>query len=59
MNQDERKLAWVKLWRATHKDFRGTMFGEQTIMSHAKYGGGLVSFSTITEEELKERTKNL
>lgn len=56
MNANERKNAWKILWRNTHKDFRGMWCGEQSIMSNAKYGGGLVTCESITEEELLERT---
>lgn len=51
MTTNERKKAWAILWKKTHKDFRGTLGGENSIMSWAKYGGGLVTMETITDAE--------
>lgn len=61
MTADERKLLWNKLWKNTHRDFRGIIAGEQTVMGWAKFHNGassIVSLSTISEAELMERTRN-
>lgn len=61
MHAHDRKHLWTILWKNTHKDFKGTLNGEQTVMGWAKYNNGassLVSLSTISEAELIERTKN-
>lgn len=61
MTTTERGLLWHKLWKNTHRDFRGTIAGEQFVMGWAKYHNGassMVSLSTISEAELLERTAN-
>lgn len=55
MDAVQREAAFNRLWSITHKDFRGHFGGAKTIMSWAKYGGGLNSAATITEAELSER----
>ncbi len=59
MTTDERNARWKILWKRTHKDFRGTTNGVKTILSWAKYGGGLVSMLTISDDELLARTDHL
>ena len=50
------EVAFWQVWNATHPDFRGTLpDGTRTLMSYAKFGGGLVSADTITDAELAER----
>ena len=39
----------------THSDFKGTYNGEKTVISHSKYGFGLVSASSISAAELRDR----
>lgn len=53
----EREAAFKKIWRGTHKDYRGCLpDGTLTVMSWAKYGGGLVTASSICDPELAERS---
>jgi hypothetical protein len=62
MTDAERKRLWKILWKNTHKDFKGKIAGVQTVMGWLKYspncGSCTVSMTTISEEELIERTKN-
>lgn len=52
-----RERAFDRLFRDTHPDFKGTLRdGVRSVMSLAKYGGGLVTAQTITDAELSERT---
>lgn len=52
----EREAAFKIIWRGTHKDYRGCLpDGTLTVMSWAKYGGGLVTASSICVDELAER----
>lgn len=52
----ERAAAFKRVWRDTHPDFRGKLAdGTLTLMGYAKWGGGLVSAVTITDDELAER----
>ncbi|MCD0253075.1 hypothetical protein JWH16_04295 [Xanthomonas campestris pv. campestris] len=52
----ERERAFRTIWHASHKDFRGKLpDGTLSVMSYAKFGGGLVSSRTISDEELAER----
>ncbi len=51
-----RIAAWKRVYQHTHPDFRGCFpDGSLSIMSWAKYGGGLVTAETITDAELAER----
>lgn len=51
-----REAAFKHVWRTTHPDFRGKLGdGTLSLMSYAKFGGGLVSAATITDAELAER----
>ena len=52
-------LLFARLYRTVHKDFKGRINGIPTIMSHAKYGGGLVSSESITDTELCERLETI
>lgn len=55
-NQKDREVAFKKVWQATHRDYRGRLAdGSLSLMSHAKFGGGLVTLSSITDDELAER----
>lgn len=52
----ERAAAFKRVWQDTHPDFRGKLAdGTLTVMGYAKWGGGLVTAETITEDELAER----
>lgn len=54
--ENEREAAFKNVWRGTHKDYRGCLpDGTLTVMSWAKYGGGLVTASSICVAELAER----
>ncbi len=50
-----REQLFTIVYRKTHKDFKGLYHGQKTIVSNAKYGGGLVSFVTISDNELCDR----
>lgn len=55
-----REVAFKKIWRDTHKDYRGRLpDGTLTVMGWAKYGGGLVTPSSITDAELAERLESI
>lgn len=56
----EREAAFRKIWSDTHKDYRGRLpDGTYTVMGWAKYGGGLVSASSISDAELAERLESI
>ena len=56
MTPEQREKAWRAVYRDEHSDFKGKLpDGTQTLMAWAKYGGGLVSLTTITDAELAER----
>ncbi|SFU33895.1 hypothetical protein SAMN05216339_101415 [Nitrosomonas eutropha] len=55
--KNEREAAFKKIWRGTHKDYRGCLpDGTLTVISWAKYGGGLVTAASICDAELAERS---
>ena len=51
-----REVMFKKVWQATHRDYRGRLAdGALSLMSYAKFGGGLVTAATIGDDELIER----
>lgn len=58
MGKNEKQKLFEKVWTKTHRDYRGKLEdGTLSIMSWAKYGGGLVTALNISEDELLERLK--
>jgi len=58
--KNEREAAFKKIWRGTHKDYRGCFLdGTLTVMSWAKYGGGFVTALSISVSELAERLESI
>lgn len=55
ISQSERVRMFNIVHAGTHSDFKGTYNGEKTVLSHAKYGFGLVSARSISNAELLER----
>ena len=56
MGGEEREQAFNLIYRHEHRDYKGKLpDGTRTLMSWARYGGGLVSLATITDAELAER----
>jgi hypothetical protein len=54
----EKERLFKKVWSKTHSDYRGKLDdGSLSIMSWAKYGGGLVTASCISVDELLERSR--
>lgn len=54
-----KKQLFARLYRSVHKDFKGRVGDYPTIMSYAKYGGGLVGSECITDAELCERLETI
>lgn len=50
-----RESKFNKIWSIAHKDFRGNLGGEKSLLSWAKFGGGLCTAKTISDAELDER----
>lgn len=51
-----RQRAFDRLYAETHVDFKGMLQdGTRTVMSWAKFGGGLATADTISDGELAER----
>jgi len=54
--QQEREQAFALIYRHEHRDYKGRQAdGTRTLMSWARYGGGMVCAATITDAELAER----
>lgn len=60
MSKEDREKAFKRLWVATHRDYRGRLAdGSRSVLSYARYGGGLVTAESISESELIERVAAL
>lgn len=56
---EQREAAFKTVWRDTHRDYRGRLAdGSLSLMSWAKFGGGLVAAASITDAELAERLED-
>ena len=51
----DRERMFNAIYVNTHRDFKGHYNGQKTVMSHAKYGFGLVSCQTMSDAELRAR----
>ncbi|HCP6903026.1 TPA: hypothetical protein OE716_003360 [Escherichia coli] len=52
----DREAVFKKVWQATHRDYRGRLAdGSLSVMGYAKFGGGLVTAVSISDDELAER----
>jgi hypothetical protein len=55
-----REKMFNKIWSAEHPDYRGKRpCGKKSILSHMKFGSGIVSAETISDAELTERFNEL
>lgn len=50
-----RKRLFDIIFAKTHSDMKGSIGGQKSIVSYAKFGGGLASLATISDAELRER----
>lgn len=56
LTAEERVRMFNAVWAATEKDYRGTTEdGAKAVLGHAKFGSGVQTAKTISEEELRER----
>lgn len=55
----KREADFKRVWQDTHPDFRGKLAdGTLSVLGYAKFGGGLVTAATITDDELDERLRD-
>lgn len=43
------------IYAREHRDFKGYFGAERSMISYAKFGGGLTTLDTISDAELRER----
>jgi hypothetical protein len=53
----DRKAALAKIWRETHRDFKGKMDGVKTVMVLRGGGSTLVALDDLTDAEISNRVK--
>lgn len=55
LSATERERMFNAIYAKTHPDFKGHYDGTKTLISYAKFGGGLASAATMSDAELRER----
>lgn len=59
LSQAERERMFNAIYARVHRDMKGHIGSTRSMLSHAKFGGGLITAETISDAEARERFAGL